>query len=93
MQNSSNQELETRFEAHLLDVSGALPGKINASWMGEGQFIMLRPLISAELNVLILFLDAKLQGLSGVLMKQFFCSCLLLVIRGSNMKRAIAESV
>lgn len=52
-------------------MSGALTGKINAFWMGEGQFVMLRPLSSAELNVLILFPNIKLQGLFEVLVKLF----------------------
>lgn len=52
-------------------MSGVLNGKINAFCMSEGQFITLRPLISAELNVLILFPNVKLQGLFEVLVKLF----------------------
>ena len=39
--------------------------------MGEGPFTMLRPLFSAELNVLILFPDVKLQVLFEVLVELF----------------------
>lgn len=56
--------------------------------MGEGQFVMLRPLISAEFNVLILFPNARLKGLFEVLVKLFPVFIIsLLVIRASNVKR------
>lgn len=65
-----------------------LTGKINAFWMGEGQFVMLRPLINAELNVLILFPNVGSQGLFEMLVKLFPVFIIsLLVIRARNAKR------
>lgn len=56
--------------------------------MSEGQFVMLRPLISAELNVLILFPNVRLQVLFEVLVKLFPVFIIpLLVIRESSVKR------
>lgn len=75
-------------------VWGVLAGKINTSWMGEGQFVMLRPLISAELNVLILFPNVRLQVLFEVLVKLFVVLIIsLLVIRASSVKRWMFESL
>lgn len=74
-------------------VWGVLTGKINVFWMGEGQFFMLRPLISAELN-LTLFPNVRLQGLFEVLVRLFpIFIIILLVIRASSVKWWIVESL